>query len=394
MFCIFWGFVQHLRTRSFFLCKSPSSYLHQFIRFPLLRWPILVSAPLWAIWWVNVLNNLVFRHWSVNPRARRQLIFISDSSQVFWCNRDKHRETKFIISFCFAVTLSPSDSFSVLFDFTLEQLVELEWLMFNRHKRWFRSSRVKFPFVSMSASWFSVSVHLIWVLGSKQILSNTQSRATQWVLETCLVVTLLPFMIILITASLSLKIYKKASLREEFTFEETKSTLFGSLSGSSIFPWIFFRVGELDGSHRSWSFGSSWSLLRCLQTHVTKFRSWSTSANFDFGQFRFRPISTSANFDFGQFRLRPILFWPLWPSKKGRDSQYSPFLCEGVAGRRPAAFTQTRLMPAFRVSTGLHVEHRRPKAGDAPHEGLLKVERREFRCLGVFRCLGFRSLGL
>ena len=33
------------------------------------------------------------------------------------------------------------------------------------------------------------------------------------------------------------------------------------------------------------------------------------------------------------------------------------------------------------------MEHRWPKAGDAPHEGLLKVERREFRCLG-FRCLG------
>ena len=30
-------------------------------------------------------------------------------------------------------------------------------------------------------------------------------------------------------------------------------------------------------------------------------------------------------------------------------------------------------MPAFRVSTGLHVEHRRPSAGDVPHEGLLKV---------------------
>ncbi len=28
------------------------------------------------------------------------------------------------------------------------------------------------------------------------------------------------------------------------------------------------------------------------------------------------------------------------------------------------------------------MEHRWPKAGDAPHEGLLKVEKREFRCLG------------
>ena len=52
---------------------------------------------------------------------------------------------------------------------------------------------------------------------------------------------------------------------------------------------------------------------------------------------------------------------------------------EGKAGD---AFTQTWLMPAFRVSTGLHVEHRRPLAGDAPHEGLLKVERRELWCLG------------
>ena len=45
-------------------------------------------------------------------------------------------------------------------------------------------------------------------------------------------------------------------------------------------------------------------------------------------------------------------------------------------------------MPAFRVSTGLHVEHRQPKAGDAPHEGLLKVERREFR--QRVKVLGFR----
>ena len=55
--------------------------------------------------------------------------------------------------------------------------------------------------------------------------SNNQSRATLWVLETCLIVGLLTFMIILITASLSSKKYNKASLREECTFEETISTL-------------------------------------------------------------------------------------------------------------------------------------------------------------------------
>ena len=54
-------------------------------------------------------------------------------------------------------------------------------------------------------------------LGSKLILSNNQPRATPWVLETCLIVGLLPFMTIWITASLSSKIYNKASLREEFT---------------------------------------------------------------------------------------------------------------------------------------------------------------------------------
>ena len=47
-------------------------------------------------------------------------------------------------------------------------------------------------------------------------------------------------------------------------------------------------------------------------------------------------------------------------------------------------FTQTRILPV-RVSTGFHVEHRRPKAGDAPHEGALKVERRDFE---VFRVKG------
>ena len=50
--------------------------------------------------------------------------------------------------------------------------------------------------VSVSASWFLVSMYLNQILDSKLILSNNQSRATLWVLETCLIVRLLPFMII------------------------------------------------------------------------------------------------------------------------------------------------------------------------------------------------------
>ena len=38
------------------------------------------------------------------------------------------------------------------------------------------------------------------------------------------------------------------------------------------------------------------------------------------------------------------------------------------------------------------MEHRRPKAGDAPHEGLLKSKGGGLGVLG-FRGLGFRSLG-
>ena len=41
------------------------------------------------------------------------------------------------------------------------------------------------------------------------------------------------------------------------------------------------------------------------------------------------------------------------------------------------------------------MEHRRPKASDAPCEGLLKVERREFRVQGLgVQGLGFGVLGL
>ena len=115
--------------------------------------------------------------------------------------------------------------FCVLFDNTSEQSVELKWLKRNKHKRWFHSSRVKFPLVSISASWFLVSMYLIWILGSILILSNNQSRATLLVLETCLIVGLLLFIIILITASLSSNTYDKSSWREELTFEGIKSTL-------------------------------------------------------------------------------------------------------------------------------------------------------------------------
>ena len=76
-------------------------------------------------------------------------------------------------------------------------------------------------------------MYLIWIFGSKLIRSNNQSRATLWVLETCLIVGLLLFMIILITASSSSNTYNKASWSENWTFEGTWSILFKTLN----IPW-------------------------------------------------------------------------------------------------------------------------------------------------------------
>ena len=81
----------------------------------------------------------------------------------------RHLDTKFVIGFVFAVTLPALASSSVVFDIALALLMELNWLMLNKHKRWFHSSRVTFSFVSMSASCFLASMYLIWILGSKLI---------------------------------------------------------------------------------------------------------------------------------------------------------------------------------------------------------------------------------
>ena len=111
-----------------------------------------------------------------------------------------------------ATLLSSSFCSCILFAIVLVQLikleflaqqVELKWLMLNKWRRLFHSSRVKWHFVKMSVSWCLVSMYRIWILESRLILSNNQSKATLWVLDTCLIVGLRPFIIILITASLS-----------------------------------------------------------------------------------------------------------------------------------------------------------------------------------------------
>ena len=58
--------------------------------------------------------------------------------------------------------------------------------------------------------WCFVSMYRIWILETRLIRPNNQSKATLWVLDTCLIVGLWPLIIILITASLSSKTHNKA----------------------------------------------------------------------------------------------------------------------------------------------------------------------------------------
>ena len=177
-------------------------------------------------------------------RTQRTLTFASGLHQAFWCSRWQRWWSAFpasrdqIVGLDFAVTLSSPESFCVLFDITSEHSAELIWLILNKHKDDSIRHVWNFPRSVCPASWFLVSIYLIWILESKLILSNNQSRATLWVLETCLIVELVPLIIILITASLSSNTYNKASRCENRTFEGTKSTL----SKSLITPWDWWRT--------------------------------------------------------------------------------------------------------------------------------------------------------
>ena len=132
------------------------------------------------------------------------------------------------IGFDFATILSSSLCSCILFAIVLEQpiklefsaqRVELKWLMMNKWKKLFHWSRVKLLLVTMSASWWLLSMYLIWILESRLIRSNNQSSATLWVLDTCFIVGFQPLIIILITAWLSSQTNNIALEPESFTFD-------------------------------------------------------------------------------------------------------------------------------------------------------------------------------
>ena len=94
-------------------------------------------------------------------------------------------ETKFNVGFDFDTILSSPLSSCILFAIFSWQPIELKfwaqqsklkWLMLNKWRRLFHSSRVKWPFVSMCASWCLVSTYLIWFFSDPHWFSQTTSQ--------------------------------------------------------------------------------------------------------------------------------------------------------------------------------------------------------------------------
>ena len=249
-----------------FTYMSPCSTFHQFKRFPLLRRPLFVSIPFWVVWWASA-HYKSPRSWRLLiPRAQRYLAFVSGFPRAFWCSRGKHVRIPFAAS---------RDQIHQRLRFCCDSFFTCIFLCSFRHRFALvdgaemanvEQTQKMIPLITCEISlgqyvcelFFGGSVFDLDFGVQIDSIEQNQSRATLWVLETCLIVGLLPFMIILITASLSSNTYNKASWWEDWTFEGIKSTL----SKSLITLWDCLRLwivwgGEQtsrlfnNGSHRS-----------------------------------------------------------------------------------------------------------------------------------------------
>ena len=170
------------KTRSNFSCRSPTSFIRSprslvclNISFPLLRRPGTVVIPLWVACWRETFHKLLmiivvgsFQSICADNRSSRSLLFLSNCTpgilisitclpgftEVEDDTCDGALAIRFIIVLDFAVTRSSPDSCWARFAIAAVQAVELKWLILNKHNKWFHSSRVKFPLVRTSASWF------------------------------------------------------------------------------------------------------------------------------------------------------------------------------------------------------------------------------------------------
>ena len=204
------------RNRSFTLSRmivilEKGWILPYLFRFPHLRRPLVVIVPLWWVWWARQQYGSLRTCLLHIPRAQRYYSYF----QIRCTPGFQMQSRQARLDPLHGISVPNSSSTLILLWLFLHLhllvffstslwhlLLELKWLMLSKHHKWFHSSRVKSPFVSLYASWFLVSMYLIWILGSKLILSNNQSSATLWVLDTCLIVSFFPLMKIKKTDSL------------------------------------------------------------------------------------------------------------------------------------------------------------------------------------------------
>ena len=215
---------------------------------------ILVSIPLWVTWWASVFNKTPCSLMLIIPRAQSLLTFMSGFPRAFWCSRGKNIRSPYAASrdqihhrLWFCCDSFFTCIFSCSFRHHFRTIGGTEMVNVEQTQK-------IMPFITCEMSMCQYVCELVLGVnvfdlefGVQMIRSNNQSRATLWVLETCFIVRLLPFVIILITASLSSKIFNRTSLREEFTFEGIKSTL----SKLLITPWDCFRFWMVWGVERT-----------------------------------------------------------------------------------------------------------------------------------------------
>ena len=156
-------------------------------------------------------------------RIQKTLTFVTSLLCAFWCRwwkswrspcKQTHHWSWLCCDSCF------TSSSYVLFDVTSRHSTELKWLMLHKRRKWFHSWRVKFPLVSMSASWFLVSMYLIWIFGVQidsiehPIKRNSVGLGKMSHCGTPPLIT-----IILTIASFSSFTYHRASWFEDWTVE-------------------------------------------------------------------------------------------------------------------------------------------------------------------------------
>ena len=153
-------------------------------------------------------------------------------------------ETKFNVGLDFATALSSHVPHCILFDIASEQLAELKMQIMNRWRRLFCSSRVKLSFVKLSTSWFLVPTDLIWIFWGPGWFCTIANQA-----QLCgfgMRVSLLDFCPWWSFWSLLHYLQKLWSIApnwEDFTFEETQSTLHNSrsLCWIGVLTWFLRR---------------------------------------------------------------------------------------------------------------------------------------------------------